>query len=251
MTEMIKIDRSLKHKHGSGGFGIEILWPGTTENSGDSGVGAIGRIDHAYIKPGTVIAMHPHRDDEILTYVRAGKMLHLDTVGNTEEVSNTRLMLMNAGHTFQHEERVIGDTDAMQCLQIFVRPSEPDLAPQVQFHDFSSAFSDNSWRLIAGPSFAPLVFRAQAWLHDARLHKGNRLALPAIPIPGVARLLYVFQGSATLGNQRLKNGESVLIRDDKEYDVDADEDTDLVLFTTDPAAAVFSGGMFSGNVLSR
>ncbi|WP_232216567.1 MULTISPECIES: pirin family protein [Brenneria] len=151
MTEMIKIDRSLKRKHGSGGFGIEILWPGMAEESGDSGIGAIGRIDHAYIKPGTVIAMHPHRDDEILTYVRAGQMLHLDTVGNTEEISNTRLMLMNAGHTFQHEERVIGETDAMQCLQIFVRPSEPDLPPQVQFHDFASTYSENSWRLVAAP----------------------------------------------------------------------------------------------------
>lgn len=67
----------------------------------------------------------------------------------------------------------------------------------------------------------------------------------------MTRLLYVFQGSANIGDQRLKNGESVLIRDDKEYDVYADEDTDLVLFTTDPAAMVFRGGMFSGNVLSR
>jgi quercetin 2,3-dioxygenase len=31
--------------------------------------------------------MHPHRDDEILTYIRAGKILHRDTVGDEEEIT--------------------------------------------------------------------------------------------------------------------------------------------------------------------
>lgn len=111
---MLKIENSSKHQHGSGGFGIDILWPGMVQNSDDSGIGAIGRIDQANVRAGTVISMHPHKDDEILTYMRKGRMLHLDTVGNEEEISDTRLMLMNAGHTFQHEERILGKT-ASQC----------------------------------------------------------------------------------------------------------------------------------------
>ncbi|CAI0941161.1 pirin family protein [Serratia ficaria] len=252
MTAMIKVDRTKKHQHGAGEFGIEILWPGMAESSDDSGIGAIGRIDHAKIKPGTVIAMHPHKDDEILTYMRKGRMLHLDTVDNEEEISNTRLMLMNAGHTFQHEERILGEgNSAMECLQIFVRPKEPDLSPQVQFHDFDTVYSENAWRVIAGPMDAPLIFRAQVWLHDAHLQQGNQLTLPATPTTGVVRLLYVFKGSATVGENHLKSGESVIINDDNKHQVVADEDTDLVLFTTDPTAKVFRGGMFSGNVLSR
>lgn len=76
---MLKIENSSKHQHGSGGFGIDILWPGMVQNSDDSGIGAIGRIDQANVKAGTVISMHPHKDDEILTYMRQGRMLHLDT----------------------------------------------------------------------------------------------------------------------------------------------------------------------------
>ena len=79
---MLKIENSRKQSHGSGGFGIDILWPGMVQNSDDSGIGAIGRIDQANVKAGTVIPMHPHKDDEILTYMRKGRMLHLDTVGN-------------------------------------------------------------------------------------------------------------------------------------------------------------------------
>lgn len=249
---MFKIFRSHKRRHGSGGFGIEILWPGTVQKSDDSGIGAIGRIDHANVLPGTVISMHPHKDDEILTYMRKGKMLHLDTVGNEEEITNTRLMLMNAGHTFQHEERILGGSDdTMQCLQIFVRPSQADLKPQVQFHDFGQPYSENAWRLIAGPDNAPLLFRAQAWLQDTRLKSGSEISLPPVPVSGVARILYVFEGSARIGDMHLETGESVIIRDDEAHTVTADAQTDLVLFTTDPTASVFRGGMFSGNILSR
>jgi redox-sensitive bicupin YhaK (pirin superfamily) len=75
--------------------------------------------------------MHPHRDDEILTYVRAGKMLHLDTMGHEEQITKTRMMLMNAGHTFQHEERMVG-WEPIEALQIFMRPRAPSLEPKVQ-----------------------------------------------------------------------------------------------------------------------
>lgn len=249
MSNMQKILRSSKHRHGSGGFGIEILWPGMVRQSEDSGIGGIGRIDHANVSPGTVIPMHPHKDDEILTYMRKGKMLHLDTVGNEEEVSNTRLMLMNAGHSFQHEERILGAKgESMQCLQIFVRPSESDLEPQVQFHDFGTPYSHGAWRLIAGPEEAPLIFRSQTWLHDIRLSKDEEVPLPTVPVPGVSRILYVFEGRAKIANVELESGESVIINDNVAHILKAEQDSDLVLFTTDPNADFFREGMFSGNI---
>lgn len=249
MKSILKVNRHDKKSHGSGGFGIEILWPGSVQKNTDSGIGAIGRIDHANIEPGTVIAMHPHKNDEILTYIRKGRMLHLDTVGNEEEITNTRLMLMNAGHTFQHEERVLGnDREAMQCLQIFVRPATADLPPMVQFHDFVNPYSLNKWRGIAGPANAPLLFRAPAWLHDVRLEKGQALNTPDIPVDSLTRILYVFEGKASIGDVTLSSGEAAIISDDADYAVVALENSDVVLFTTDTSVQVFRNGMFSGNM---
>jgi hypothetical protein len=51
--------------------------------------------------------MHPHQDDEILTYIRARKILHRDTAGDKEEMTKALLMLVNAGHTFQHDEKML------------------------------------------------------------------------------------------------------------------------------------------------
>lgn len=244
----VKLDSSAKHAHRMGAFGIEILYPGQTLGRGDSGIGAIGRIDHARIGAGTVVRMHAHRDDEILSYMRSGKMIHSDTVGHQEELTNRRMMMMNAGHTFQHEERM---AEPVSMLQIFLRPQTRDLEPMVQFHDFDTVNSDDGWRMLAGPKgAAPLEVRAAAWVQDTRLAAGSARALPAAPVSGVTRLLYAFSGLVSVGDIVLAEGES-LILDDGQMEVSALETSDLVLFTTDTAAPVFKGGMFSGNKSSR
>ncbi len=46
----------------------------------------------------------------------------------------------------------------------------------------------------------------------------------------------------------LSTGESLLVAGD-DLTVVADQETDLVLFTTNRAARTFDAGMFSGNVL--
>lgn len=214
-----------------------------TLKAGDSGIGAIGRIDRARVAAGHVVAMHPHRDD-----VRAGSMLHRDSVQNEEKVTKTRLMMMNAGHTFQHEEEILGP-DATEALQIFLRPRATELEPKVQFHDFGEAFSRDAWRLLAAPEGAPLEVRAQAWVQDVRLSVGASLPLPALQAAGAVRLLYVFAGEARIGALTLQAGESAYL-EEAEGTVEAGSEADVVLFTTDPGAATFKGGMFSGNLLA-
>src|SRR5690606_16791955 len=86
-TAPLKVGRDAKRRHGQGGFSIEILHPGLVRRDGDSGIGTIGRIDDASVAPGTLVPMHPHRDDEIITYLRSGRVMHKDTVGEAEWVT--------------------------------------------------------------------------------------------------------------------------------------------------------------------
>src|SRR3954471_12582958 len=100
---LTKIDTSIKYGKQHGGFGIQILYPGLIRSPlNDTGFSTIGRIDQARITPGTLIPMHPHRDDEILTYLRSGQVKHLDSEGFTDIISNQKLMLMNAGKGLYH-----------------------------------------------------------------------------------------------------------------------------------------------------
>jgi len=232
----------------SQGLGVEILYPGLTLTSDDSGIGPIGRIDRAQVQSGHVIGMHPHRDDEILTYIRSGEMLHRDTVGNEKTLGKTHFMMMNAGHTFQHEELMLGDRP-VRALQIFLRPNAPDLEPMVQFHEFPEEGSVDSWRLIAGPSAAPLKVRSDVRVFDAHMTEGVQLRLPAEET-GRNTLLYVYSGKVAIAGEVISEGESVFSTAAYD-DLTAWAESDVLLFSMDPAAEVYRGGMFSGNQRRR
>lgn len=246
---LTKIDNTIKYGKQRGGFGIQILFPGKIyPQLQDSGFATLGRIDHAKITPGTLIPMHPHRDDEILTYLRSGKVKHVDSVGYTDIISNQHLMMMNAGAQFSHEELSLEDGGLLEGLQIFVRPETGGLEPKVQFHQLPEIYSLNQWRKIAGKGKDyPLEIRSNTWLMDIRLEKGKEISLPEAPADNTAFLFYVFNGSIQIKEDMLlTKGESVLIENESPQ-FHALETSDLVLFITQTSAVHFDGGMYSGN----
>jgi redox-sensitive bicupin YhaK (pirin superfamily) len=244
-----KISNSDKLSKQHGGFGIQVLYPGTAKpGTGDTGISTIGRIDQAKVMPGTLIPMHPHRNDEILTYLRSGSVKHLDSEGTTETISASKLMMMNAGARFYHEELVQEAGGVLEGLQIFIRPERSGLEPVVQFHDLPEKFSINNWRKIAGNGKDyPLEIRSNTQIRDIRLETGRHETLPVVPGENESLLLYVFDGKIQVKEDFvLEKGESVLIEKESPT-FSAVETSDVVLFVTNRNATYFDGGMYSGN----
>ena len=241
-----KIENVEKTNYEKGGFKIQVLFPGKNlQNNDDTGIGTIGRIDHANINSETLVPMHPHEDDEILTYLRSGKMKHKDSEGIVEEVSNKRLMMMNAGALFYHEELCLENEEG---LQIFIRPGEKGLKPNVQFFDLPDIYSINSWRLIADEdNTAPLQIRSKTSIYDMRLETQKDAILPELSSSALTLLFYVFDGEVQINEGIvLSKGESIIIRDEK-IKINAVQTTDIVLFVTDENSTYFEDGMYSGN----
>ncbi|EHQ29662.1 pirin family protein [Mucilaginibacter paludis] len=247
MLQIISNQQKIVKKNG--GFGIEILFPGKGMGSEDSGIGTIGRIDQATVTPGTLVPMHPHQNDEILTYLRSGVVEHKDTEGNIEVITNKRLMMMNAGSKFQHEELVLPQGGVLTALQIFIRPETGGLKPKVQFHEFPDAVNLNDWRAVAGKGDAfPLQIRSSTWIYDMKLEQGKQQSLPVLQITDATCLVYVFDGSLGVNeNINIQKGESLVIEDERIL-LKAFEDCNLILFVTDRNARVFKDGMYSGNI---
>lgn len=247
---LTKIDAAIKYGRQRGGFGIQILYPGLVRPQlNDSGYSTLGRIDHAGITPGTLIPMHPHRDDEILTYLRRGKVEHLDSVGHTGIIYNQKLMMMNAGAGFYHEETVLEEAGVLEGLQIFIRPETAGLAPQVQFHQLKEIYSINQWRKIAGKGVDYLLqIRSSTWIMDMRLLQDETAQLPGPPAEDTAFLLYVLDGKIQVNEDMfLAGGESLLIEHENPA-FKSHTTSDIVLFITRTGAAHFDGGLYSGNL---
>lgn len=242
------LDTATHRRREHGPFRLQRLHPGAhLGDPQDAGFGGLGLIDHATLLPGLLVPMHEHRDDEIVSYLRQGRLRHRDSAGADEEVRADRLMVMNAGTGFRHEERVPGPEE-VRMLQIFIRPERPGLAPRVQFHDLPAARSPGRWRALAGPEGggAPAVVRQRLWLLDAFLPAGARLAPSPAP-PGTDAFLYVFAGEAAAGGFALPARHALTATDATPLPaVEARRDSDLVLFLVDRAAPATRAGTLSG-----
>jgi redox-sensitive bicupin YhaK (pirin superfamily) len=240
-----KIDSTSFMGHGP----IKMLYPGLTISGADSGVGSIGRIDHPEFHGNTVIKMHPHVNDEILSYFRTGKAEHTDSEGFEKTIGNKTLMLMKAGKSFFHEERIIGTPEPLEGLQIFIRPGKADLNPEVVFMDLDELHSENKWRLLASPDPETVFqFSSQTWLYDMKLPANSGSELPDLFRPGLTSLLYVFNGKVLVnGSIGLQKKEALVIKDEPVSIETKDADAELVLFVTDEGSEFFRDGMYSGN----
>lgn len=239
-----KITHNAFKSHGP----IQILYPGLTMPGSDSGIGSIGRIDHASVHGRQHIGMHPHINDEILSYFRTGKVEHIDSEGYKDVVGGKRLMLMKAGKLFYHEEFIDGETEPFEGLQIFIRPGEKDLQPEVLFRDLEELDSENQWRLLASPALQTAFrFSSQTWLYDVKLPADTTIGLPKPSGQELTALLYVYQGSVDVNqNISLSKKEALIIKNEL-ITIHARQGAELVLFLTDEHAPVFKDGMYSGN----
>lgn len=158
---------------------ICILYPGRDFENEDTGLGTIGRIDHAKIPSGITIKMHSHINDDILSYFRTGKAKHTDSENITAEISRSKLMLMQAGEVFYHEEQIL---EPLEGLQIFIRPQHKDDKPKVTFYDLVETDSIDQWRILAAMgSDTPLQFTSETWIYDIKIDNKTELKLPEQP----------------------------------------------------------------------
>jgi quercetin 2,3-dioxygenase len=244
---LASLDPSTHLVRGHGPFRLRRMHPGAMlGNVADKGFGGLGLIDHAELTPPHVVALHEHRNDEIISYLRRGKMIHIDTAGNTEEIRPDRLMVMNAGRGLSHEEQVVG-ADDIDMLQIFVRPERADMQPGVQFHDLAGARHVGGWRLLAGfdGSHAPTTVRQRLLLSDqfVRANDGTTVAAR----DGFDTWLYVFNGQISVAGKTYARGGAIAATDDDRVpELRAVTDADLVLFQVDRTAPFSRAGTLSG-----
>lgn len=239
MIQTLSADAGQRFERGP--FRIRRIRPGAVRGAGaDPAFGPFSIVDHADLAVGTVVKMHEHVNDEILSYLWRGTMIHEDSAGHREALTPRRLMMMNAGRSFWHEEST--PDQAVEMLQIFFRPCEADLDGRVQFLDRPGTPAEG-WTLIAGPdgSDAPLAVRQSVRVYDAHPAAGTTLDIPVVA--GLSPWLYVMDGSVTVGDRPLGKGEAAagdlsIVR--------VETGATLVLFLVDLAAEGSRAGTISG-----
>ena len=191
--------------------------------------GAIRVWNDDRIGPKTGFPPHPHRDMEIITYVRSGAITHQDSMGNKGRTEAGDVQVMSAGTGVRHAEHNLED-EATTLFQIWVQTDRPGAEPGWGAAKFPKA--DRSGRFVTLASgyeedTEALKINAAARVLGATLAKGESAELSLDP----ARHAYLVatQGPIEVNGVRAEARDGVAITGVDTVTVTALEDAELVL----------------------
>jgi redox-sensitive bicupin YhaK (pirin superfamily) len=183
------------------------------------------------IAAGTGFDPHPHRDMEIITYVREGAITHRDNMGNEGRTEAGDVQIMSAGTGVVHSEYNLEPT-VTKIFQIWIIPDRRGAKPNWGAKTFPKAGRDARFEVLAGgrdgdAEAGALPINADAAVMAATLAKGQELR-QLLP-PGRAAYLVPAKGSVTVNGQALTERDGAAIHGEEEIVIVANDEAELVL----------------------
>ncbi len=170
---------------------------------------------------------HPHRDMEIVTYVRTGAITHQDSMGNKGRTAAGDVQVMSAGTGVTHAEYNLEDEDTT-LFQIWIEADRPGLPPSWGMKPFPKGQRDGRFQLLASGDAddGSLTIGADARVLGATLGAGETLEHDVDP----TRHLYLVS-SAPIRINGIEAGsrDGIAIAGEERLTIEAAAGAELVL----------------------
>jgi redox-sensitive bicupin YhaK (pirin superfamily) len=201
-------------------------------DSARMGWGAIRVWNDDEIAPNSGFPPHPHRDMEIVTYVRQGAITHQDSMGNQGRTGAGDVQVMSAGTGVRHAEYNL-EPETTRIFQIWIQPKRLGGQPSWGAKPFPK--DDRSGRFVTLASGfesdlaneGALPIRADARVLGATLKAGESLehqvgaGRHAYLVPAIGRIEIDGEEVNARDGAALTGGRTVIIT--------ALEDSEIVL----------------------
>jgi redox-sensitive bicupin YhaK (pirin superfamily) len=181
------------------------------------------------IAPKSGFPPHPHRDMEIITYVREGAITHEDSLGNKGRTEAGDVQVMSAGTGIRHSEYNLEDTET-RIFQIWIMPTRSGEAPGWGARPFPKG--ERSGQFVALASGYPgdgdaLPIRTDARVLGLTLRAGESATYAL----GKDRRAYLVPatGAVSIGGETVNARDGAAISDIDVLTVTALEDSEVVM----------------------
>ena len=190
-------------------------------------------INEDRVQPNSGFGKHRHENMEILTYVLAGELEHRDSLGSRGVIAPGDVQLMTAGTGVLHSEVNPSPNKPVHFLQIWIFPTEQNLAPGYSQKHFSLSDKLNRLCLIAAAVSRPdrvdaLKINQKVDLYAAILEPQKEIRHP-IKI-SAAVWMQIIRGKLVVNNVALAAGDAVAVENEGELHIVAVETCEFLLF---------------------
>ena len=172
---------------------------------------------------------HPHRDMEIVTFVRSGAITHRDSLANEGRTAAGDVQVMSAGTGITHAEMNRED-EATTLFQIWIVPDRQGEQPGWGQRTFPKATREGGFEVLAsGDAEADdaLPIRTDAKVAAATLAKGQS----AVWNTSGERHQYLVapKGRVTVNGREAQPRDGIAVTGESEIVVEALDDAEIVL----------------------
>lgn len=192
------------------------------------GVGPLRVWNDDRIAPGSGFDPHPHRDMEIITYVRRGAVTHRDNLGNEGRTEAGDVQVMSAGTGIVHAEYNL-EEEPTDFFQIWIMPDRRGHAPRWDTRAFPK--SDRAGTLVplaSGRSEAQkaLPIHADVTLYGATMLAGQSTTYEIKK----GRQAYLVPGTGVIaaGDTTIETRAGAVIRNTGAVTLVAKEDSEIL-----------------------
>lgn len=192
------------------------------------GWGAIRVWNDDTIAPQSGFPPHPHKDMEIITYVRKGAITHEDSMGNRGRTEAGDVQVMSAGTGVRHAEYNLEDEETT-LFQIWIMPEAQNAKPAWGARPFPKGDRAGAFvPLASGMGDAgALPIQTPARVLGATLKAGTSTTYRLEP--GRVGYLVGAEGKYRINGQDANARDGVAIRNVETLTIEALEDSELVL----------------------
>ena len=193
------------------------------------GFGALRVWNDDQIAPGAGFDPHPHKDMEIITYVRSGAITHRDNLGNEGRTLAGDVQVMHAGRGIVHGEYNL-EPEETRIFQIWLMPNRKGVEPGWGTRTFPQA-GEGLRVLAAGDGRdGALPLHADGAVLAGRLAAGQTIRHTLAP--GQRAYVVAAAGSVTVNGVKLGTRDGAAIEEEAELSITAEEAAEVVLVET-------------------
>lgn len=181
------------------------------------------------LQPHSGFDTHSHQEMEIISYCVNGELAHQDNMGNNEIIKRGEMQYTCAGSGIGHSERNDSNDKPLRFIQIWLRPNAAGLPPHYCAIHFKHPDRLNKLLQIASGQSMENVTRINqdANLFVSEIEEGRQVGVRQLP----GRQLYLacLEGSLTINNMPLENGDAIKVWDESVLTLAAVEGCHLLM----------------------
>ena len=139
------------------------------------GFGKLRVVNDDCVEPGTGFPSHPHRNMEIISFIRSGAITHQDSTGNKGVTKAGEVQVMSAGTGIVHSE-YNRTKEPLTFYQIWIEPNKQNVAPRWESKEFPIKRTDTLMLLASGyleDKGEALFINQEARIYGGILAKGT------------------------------------------------------------------------------